>query len=388
MRLFTVTPRSNLVGEKIEVGQPLNWAVHSPFIHIQILKMSCCKSKIVEAFTLLWNYEKANKGGFKIKAYKDALETLMLVPKVTVLEDLVSLKGKAKDGGGIYQKAKEILETGLCTSLEKIEGEKAMWAAYELFMGIHGIGPSFAYELAEDGYRSIEDLRTAVAGKTLTLNKTQTIGLEHYESIQERIPRSEMELHEARLKEVIPVPSDVVGSFRRQAASSGDIDLLLCSADPKQLDKVVEDLKKSQYIVAQLAHGAHKFMGICRLGKLPPRRLDILLTPPEEYGYALLYFTGSQQFNIKVRHHALSKGYTLNEHGLSIVTRDRKPLQASSSPKAGASEHVLSVDPKWKGFPPKPIPPLKTEEAILAFLGIKFIDPIERSLDKPLQLIA
>ena len=115
--------------------------------------------------------------------------------------------------------------------------------------------------------------------------------------------------------------------------------------------------------MAQLAHGAPKFMGICTLGKLPPRRLDILLTPPEEYGYALLYFTGSQQFNIKVRHHALSKGYTLNEH-------------------------VLSVDPKWKGLPPPPIPPLKTEEAILAFLGIKFIDPIERSLDKPLQLLA
>jgi hypothetical protein len=118
-------------------------------------------------------------------------------------------------------KAKEILETGLCTSLEKIEGEKAMWAAYELFMGIHGIGPSFAADLAEDGYRSIEDLRAAVAAKTLTLNKTQTIGLEHYESIQERIPRSEMELHEARLKEVVTVPSDV--GYLRPGLPSADL---------------------------------------------------------------------------------------------------------------------------------------------------------------------
>ena len=328
--------------------------------------MSCCKSKIVEAFTLLWNHEKVTPSkdrGFKVRAYENALETLLLVPKVTVLADLEPLKCKTKDGGGIYQKAKEILETGSCESLEKIEGEAAIWAAYDIFMGVHGIGPSFAYELATDGYRSIAQLRTAVAAKTLKLNKTQTIGLEHYESIQERIPRPEMELHEARLKEVVTVPSDVVGSFRRQAASSGDIDLLLCSADPKQLDKVVEDLKKSNYIIAKLAHGAHKFMGICRLGKLPPRRLDILLTPPEEYGYALLYFTGSLQFNIRVRLHALSKGYTLNEH-------------------------TLSVDPKWKKAPPKPIPSLKTEEAILAFLGIQFLTPIERSLDKPLQLLA
>ena len=315
--------------------------------------MSCCKSKIVEAFTLLWNYEKANKGGFKIKAYKDALEKLTLISKVTTLADLEPLKGKTKDGGGIYQKAKEILETGSCESLKKIVDEKEVWTAYDLFMGVHGIGPSFAHELATDGYRSIAGLREAVAKGTLKLNKTQTIGLQYYETIQERIPREEMLLHEARLKEVIAVPSDIVGSFRRGAGTSGDIDLLLCSADPKQLDKVVEDLKRSHYIIAQLAHGAHKFMGICKLGKLPPRRLDILLTPPEEYGYALLYFTGSQQFNIKVRQHALIKGYSLNEHRLSI-------------------------DPKWKGASPPPIPSLKTEEEILAFLGIKFVEPAKR----------
>ena len=346
------------------------------------------KSKIVEAFTLLWNYEKANKGGFKIKAYKDALDKMALVPKVTVLGDLEPLKGKSKDGGGIYQKAKEILETGSCESLKKITDEGAKWAAYDIFLGVHGIGPAFAHDLADDGYRSIADLRSAVAKGTLTLNKTQTIGLDYYESIQSRIPREEMLLHEATLKAAVTMPSDVVGSFRRGAIISGDIDLLLCSADPKQLDRAVEDLKKSGYIVAQLAKGAHKFMGICKLGKLPPRRLDILLTPPEEYGYALLYFTGSQQFNIRVRQHALTKGYSLNEHRLSIIEDNRKPLHGSSSPKAGAGEHRLSVDPKWKGAKPAPIPPLATEAAILAFLKIAFVKPADRSLDKPLELIA
>ena len=46
--------------------------------------MSDCKSKIAEAFTRLWNYEKANKGGFKIKAYKDALDKLLLIPAIPV----------------------------------------------------------------------------------------------------------------------------------------------------------------------------------------------------------------------------------------------------------------------------------------------------------------
>ena len=311
--------------------------------------MSDCKSKIAEAFTRLWNYEKANKGGFKIKAYKDALDKLLLIPAITVLADLEPLKGKTKDGGGIYQKAKEILETGSCASLKKIMDEQEVWDAYGLFLEIHGIGPAQAHELATDGYRSIADLRDAIAKGTLTLNKTQMIGLQYYETIRARIPRAEMLLHEATLKAAVTGTSDIVGSFRRGAADSGDIDLLLRSDDPKQLDKVVGDLKKSGYIVEQLAHGKHKFMGICKLGKLPPRRLDILLTPPEEYGYALLYFTGSQKFNIRVRQHALVLGYSLNEHTLSIV--DKKA---------------------------KPVPPLLTEEAILAFLGIQFVEPSKR----------
>jgi DNA polymerase/3'-5' exonuclease PolX len=45
------------------------------------------------------------------------------------------------------------------------------------------------------------------------------------------------------------------------------------------------------------------------------RRLDLLLTPPEEYAYALLYFTGSDKFNILFRKKAIEKGYSLSEHG-------------------------------------------------------------------------
>jgi DNA polymerase/3'-5' exonuclease PolX len=98
------------------------------------------------------------------------------------------------------------------------------------------------------------------------------------------------------------------------------------------------------------------------MGKLPFRRLDILLTPPEAYGYALLYFTGSQRFNILVRQHALTKGYSLNEH-------------------------CLSLDSKWKGPKPAAIPVLKTEAEILAFLGIKWVSPTDREAVAALTLL-
>jgi hypothetical protein len=208
------------------------------------------------------------------------------------------------------------------------------------------------------GYRTIADLRTATATGKLALTKTQAIGLDYCDKgLQERIPQAEMIRHERLLKDCIgaAVRSDIVGSFRRNAPTSGDIDLLLCSDDPRQLDRLVEDLKKLKYVVATLAHGAHKFMGICQLGSQAFRRLDILLTPPEKYGFALLYFTGSQKFNILVRQHALTLGYSLNEHALSIVDKRAKP-----------------------------VPALPTEEHILEFLGLTFVKPADREHVKAL----
>ena len=327
--------------------------------------MTDCKSTIVEAFGLLLKIEQNNKGvaaAAKRKAYKGALEKLAEIPSVTTEEDLKTLRGKAKDGGSIYQKAVEILETGTCAVLEEARGDKDVWAAYDIFLEIHGIGPTLAYDLAADGLRSIEDLKKAIADGTITLNRTQTIGLTYHDNITGRIPRPEMAIHEEILKKVAADAGcprcDIVGSYRRGRPDSGDIDMLLCSTDSKMLDTMVETLKKGYYVRETLAHGAHKFMGICRSGKLPFRRLDILLTPPEAYGYALLYFTGSQKFNILVRQHALTLGYTLNEHRLA-------PVDAKA----------------------KSVPILKTEAEILAFLGIKFVEPKDRETITSLELV-
>jgi hypothetical protein len=328
--------------------------------------MSDCKATVVEAFQLLFNIERSSKkpgASFAARNYKLALEKLALVESIRSAEDLKTLRGKSKDGGSIYQRAVQILETGTCDVLEEARTDKDIWGAYDVFLEIHGIGPSMAYELAVDGFRTIEDLKKAVSDGTLTLNKTQAIGLIYHDSIQTRIPRIEMVEHEKVLKEVATKAgcplTDIVGSYRRGRPDSGDIDMLLCSTDVKMLDAMVKTLTDSHYIREKLTHGAHKFMGICRLGKLPFRRLDILLTPPEEYGYALLYFTGSQRFNILVRQHALTLDYTLNEHRLAPI-----------------------------GARAKPIPVLRTEAEILAFLGIKYVDPRDRETIKSLELVS
>ena len=367
-----------------------------------------CKATIQEAFQALLNIEKKDKspkGRAKTRAYQAALDKLALIKSVTKCKDLAPFWGSdEKKPSSLYERALEILTTGTCDVLKEADAanNKDIWAAYDIFLEVHGIGTTLAYDLAADGLRTIEDLKKAVADGTITLNRTQSIGLKYHDNITERIPREEMEEHEAILKKVAADAGcpqcDIVGSYRRGRPNSGDIDMLLCTKDSKMMDTMVEILTKGYYIREKLAHGAHKFMGICRLGKLPFRRLDILLTPPEEYGYALLYFTGSQKFNILVRQHALTLGYSLNEHRLmaidghkplhtlSVIPKKEKKSKKSKESKE-SKEGKEEDDEEEEKSRPKPIPVLRTEAEILAFLGIKFVEPKDREFIEALTLI-
>ena len=183
----------------------------------------------------------------------------------------------------------------------------------------------------------------------------------------ERIPREEMIVHQDILKHYLK-DAELVGSFRRGAATSGDIDVLIripagmgAKEVKTQLHKWVQQLIDAGYIHEVLALGEHKCMAICRTEESGvARRLDLLMTPEEEYAYSLLYFTGSDRFNVAFRQHALNCGYTLNEHRLT-------PVQA------------VPVPP----FPPR----MKSEQDIFAFLQLQYVPPQERVDGKQIRPI-
>jgi DNA polymerase/3'-5' exonuclease PolX len=121
----------------------------------------------------------------------------------------------------------------------------------------------------------------------------------------------------------------------------------------KAFTTLVADLTKKGYIVAKLVSGTKKWMGYIQLEGGVARRLDLLLTPPEEFAYALLYFTGSDRFNVAFRRHCLDLGYTLNEHSMKLTEKGTK--QGVRLP-----------------------PPMKTEQDIFAFVGLRYVPPTER----------
>ena len=63
----------------------------------------------------------------------------------------------------------------------------------------------------------------------------------------------------------------------------------------------IDKLQESNYIVDDLARGPKKYNGLCKYNRNPCRRIDIMYTKPEEYPFAILYFTGSMEFNAKMR---------------------------------------------------------------------------------------
>ena len=309
------------------------------------------KNSVISALQTMYTGELSLPGGkFKAMAYKKAIDNIRRFDgPVTSAEDIKKVDGVGKK---IYDKIVEIVATGGLAAAERMKARTDV-GAMDTLLGIHGVGPVKARELIAAGYTSIAELRAHPE----VLNDTQRLGLKHYEAGIQRIPRAEMMAHEAILLGALPgvLTGTIVGSYRRGAVNSGDIDVLLSYNAPGSHFAVFRDyvakLAERGYIVDQLVSGNKKWMGYVRLGiDGIPRRLDLLLTPPAEFAYAILYFTGSDKFNIAFRRHCLTRGYSLNEHTMTPV-----------------------------GTVPPPSPPPMTSEAdIFAFVGLRYVPPTER----------
>lgn len=270
--------------------------------------------------TLLNKYKTTDR--FKARAYSNALKKLTTLPIYSVKD----VEGVA--GDKTMKKLAYIIEND--TDLEEVieYTQNESYGILNTLQNVHGIGPAKAKDLYEN--HNIKSLADLEANADALLNNIQKIGLKYYNDINTRIPYTEMTRHEELILKTI-VPTDlktvsIVGSYRRKAKDSGDIDILITGAQ-NWLDEFIECLTKKKYLVhdAVLAHGTVKYMGMCKLPRHKTyRRIDILYTHPNEFPFAQLYFTGNDQFNINMRKHALEKGYSLNEQSLTNVTTKKK----------------------------------------------------------------
>lgn len=330
------------------------------------------KPILLDQLGILEKAERQAKQPFKARAYTKVLREIQGLPAPihkTNLEQVLALPGV---GESLAVKIREIFETGALHQAKEAQQDSA-YDIHNALLKIYGVGPVKALELVRDhGIRSLDDLR---AHQDTLLNEKQRIGLKYYDDINSRIPRAEMKKHERVLLRAMAavdarLKGEVVGSFRRGAADSGDVDFLLTlpGAPAKESAEVFQRFIQYlmggvEYLTDILAAGPKKCMGVGRVGtkKAPgaARRIDILFTPENEYPYAVLYFTGSDRFNIAMRRGALELGYTMNEHGMTPVAKGAKPPPAA--------------------------PPMATEQDIFEFLGYAFVPPPKRTDESALR---
>uniref|UniRef100_A0A6C0D834 DNA polymerase beta n=1 Tax=viral metagenome TaxID=1070528 RepID=A0A6C0D834_9ZZZZ len=315
--------------------------------------------KFIDLMDILSNIMLKQGEPFRARAYQKAQETIMQYPgDITSPEQL---KGLPKIGETIMKKLDEYVKTG---TLKVIEREKTN--PVNILGEIYGIGPKKAKELVDkSGITSIEQLREK---QDTLLNDTQKIGLKYYEDIMKRIPRSEIEQYDEIFKNTFQKVSgpdsearyEIVGSYRRGAQSSGDIDVIITSKTGEVFKKFIDELIQEKIILEVLSRGQTKCLVITKLPNSSSgiaRRIDFLYTNPKEYPFSVLYFTGSKIFNTVMRGRALALGYSLNEHGISIKKKGEKVIKGEMI----SDKQIFN-----------------NETDIFDFLGIVYKEPNER----------
>ena len=310
-------------------------------------------SQIIDNLRILADYERINKEPFKVKAYEKVIDSIELYDKeIDSVEDIKLLKGVGKK---IEDKIVEFLASGHIVEVENVMKDPKYILGNKL-KSIYGVGPAKITELMT----KIKDFEELKEHPEL-LNEKQKIGLQYYDDMNTRIPIVEGRQHYKIVKRLLKdgmgdakgdAEFEFVGSFRRKNKTMGDIDILIKDRGKGiVLKDIIKRFVATSYVIETLALGKNKFMGLCRLSpELPARRIDILLADPSHYYFALLYFTGSYNFNIYMRKIALKKGLSLSEYGF----KDSKGVMIDTSDT------------------------IHSEEDIFAYLDIPFVAPEKR----------
>jgi len=139
------------------------------------------------------------------------------------------------------------------------------------------------------------------------------------------------------------------GSLRRGRETVGDLDILVTGkacieAAPRQ--ETIEHLLRFPGLMDIIAQGENKVSFRHRNGM----QVDVRLLPPESFGAAMQYFTGSKAHNVALRQRALKMGFTLNEYSLSTVegVEDGKPVARKTEEEIYAKLKLDFIPPELR----------------------------------------
>ena len=309
------------------------------------------------------NYQKVNA---ILKAETKPLTSLTEIVALLKQNGMFKSENKPPYKSKILIKIGQILEGKLVVSPEHTQRLQD----YQQLISIPEVGPSKAKQLLNDGITFSQ-----LQENPSLLNRKQQIGLRYYQDLQQRIPRSEMDLwlHSllARLThrtcQILQIPEklikmDLTGSYRRGQDSSGDIDFYIALPEThikNFMSTLVRCLIENNILNQAdiFSQGEKKMMSVARLtDKSLARHLDVFIFPIHQYPFALLFATGCGEFNVKMRQFALKHGWSLSDKALLLKNNKGRPPNLEEL----QSKDLLSI---------------QTENDIFQFLSLDYVEP-------------
>ncbi|MBC7834901.1 MAG: PHP domain-containing protein [Phycisphaerales bacterium] len=308
--------------------------------------------------------------------------------------DRSTLLGIEGIGPKMADKIAEFCQSGSIADLKKLQSEVP--AGVVELMTLPGVGPKTAAALwKEAGITSPDELDAAIKAGTLaghkgmgekTVKKLEA-ALAQAKAISEtagpggaarRLPLglawAVTERFVVVLREVDGVVGvEPAGSLRRGRETVADIDILVAVTDEaagrRATEAFVGAVGVRSVIVSGPAKSSVQAAVLADLGrwgkeltgdeivKGPSIQVDLRVVPPQSWGAALMYFTGSKEHNVAMRERALKRGLTLNEYGLFPHEKGDDDLDAPQRrgvmAVAGATEEVVFAALGLEWVPPE-----------------------------------
>jgi len=265
------------------------------------------------------------EAAFRPQAYEKAAIALENINKSIFeiyeqggIQDLEKIPGVGK---GIAKKIEEYITTGKIKYYDK--WKKKVPVDLERLMAIEGVGAkSIKIFYQKLGITALEDLENAA--KENKIASLVGFGEKSEKNILESIALLKKSKKRFIVEKILPFAKDIraklnklkevdkvslAGSLRRKQETIGDIDILAITNNSK---KVMDYFTTLPEVLRIWGKGETK--SSVRLSQ--GIDCDLRVVPKESYGAALMYFTGSKDYNIRIRKVAISKGLKLNEYGL------------------------------------------------------------------------
>lgn len=291
---------------------------------------------------------------FKVRAYLNAARAVETYPgsleEAATQGTLTSIPGIGK---AIAEKIGELLLTGRLPYYEELKATFPP-TLFDLFE-IPGLGAKkirVLYEqLAIDGLPALE--AACAEGKVATLPGfgTKTAqrlleGIAQYQTYAKSFLWENVAPMAGMIRDDLHGHPDVAqiaigGSYRRHKEIVNDLDFVAASKTP---EAVIAFFTSHPLVDSILMSGPTK--ASVRLKNGP--QADLRVVTNEEFPFALNYFTGSKEHNIRLRNRALARGWTLNEYRLGTL---------ENTPDAAAP------------------PPIMQESDLYRALGLDYVTP-------------